>query len=77
MVLSPVQSNNDPHRVGSRQEAVTASGLRVATFAALGAGPSALLRAGLVEEEATPEQVRESAVVDGRTTSGDDRGTGR
>jgi hypothetical protein len=46
VVLSPVQSNNDPHRVGSRQEAVTASGLRVATFAALSAGPSTPLSAG-------------------------------
>jgi hypothetical protein len=75
VVLSQVQSNDDPHRVGTRQKAVSASGFR-ATFAALRAGPSILLRAGL-EEEATPEQVRESGVVDGRTKRGGDWGTGR
>jgi len=52
VVLSQVQTNNDPHRVGTRQEAVTASGFQVATFAALSAGPSTPIRAGLEEEEA-------------------------
>jgi hypothetical protein len=52
VVLSQVQTNNDLHRVGTRQEAVTASGFQVATFAALSAGTFALLSAGLEEEEA-------------------------